>query len=356
MYFTNEERRVICFLKIDEDLSLREIADRFHQQFPHRPKPTPKGISKMYQKLRSTGSVFNRPKSGRPRSATDERNEVMVLGSVVMKSQQSLREIANETGNSVTSCWRILHRHKFHPYGMKLTQELKESDFEKRLEFCEWMDMMIRDPNFLKNVCFSDESTFHLNGYVNRHNCRYWCETNPHEFREAHTQRPKKRNVWAGILGDEIIGPFFIDGNLDSAKYVILLHNQIVPAMRVSATRQNIPWNDVIFQQDGAPAHYARLVRDYLDIVFPNRWIGRLGPFLWPPRSPDLTPLDFFLWGFLKDKVFRTIPATIEEMEDRIMEHSLIPDAVMLERVRNSFANRILICMHEDGKQFEHLL
>lgn len=242
----------------------------------------------MFKKLRMTGSVFNRPKSGRPISATNENNEVLVLGSVFMKRQQSLREIANETGGSITSVWRILHRHKFHPYGMKLTQELQEADFGKRLDFCESMENSIRDPNFLKNVCFSDESTFHLNGYVNRHNCRYWCEANPNEYREAHTQRPQKINVWAGILGNEIIGPFFVDGNLDGSKYIIMLHNEIVPAMYASALRQNIPWADVYFQQDGAPAHYARLVRQYLDIVFPNRWIGRLGPMAWPPRSPDL--------------------------------------------------------------------
>lgn len=181
-----------------------------------------------------------------------------------------------------------------------MTQELTEADFVKRHDFCELMERRTRDPNFLKNVCFTDESTFHLNGYVNRHNCRYWCESNPNEFREAHTQRPKKSNVWAGILGNEIIGPFFIDGNLDRPKYILLLHNQIVPEMRASAARQNIAWNDVYYQQDGAPAHYARLVRDYLDLFFPNRWIGRLGPMAWPPKSPDLTPLDFFYGDILK--------------------------------------------------------
>lgn len=356
MYFTNEERRVICFLQIDERLSLRKIAQRFHHLFPNRPIPSPKGISKMLQKIRSTGSVFNRPKSGRPRSATNEANEVMVIGSVYMKTQQSVREVAIETGNSMSSVWRILKRHKFHPYGVKLVQELKQEDFGKRLDFCEMMDLKLRDPNFLKNICFSDESTFHLTGYVNRHNCRYWCQENPNEIIEAHTQRPQKRNVWAGILANEIIGPFFIDGNLDGPKYLLLLHNEIVPSMRASATRQNIPWADVFFQQDGAPAHFSRMVRDYLDLVFPNRWIGRHGTIFWPPRSPDLTPLDFFLWGYLKDKVFRTIPETLTEMEDRILANCLIPDENMFANVRESFEKRILLCIHEEGKQFEHLL
>lgn len=262
MPYTNEERRVICFLIIDERLSLRKTAQRFHQLYPHRPIPSPKGISEMYQKFRTTGSLFNRPKPGRPRSATDEGNVVLTIASVLMKSQQSIREVAIETGNSATSVWRILKRHKFHGYGVKLTQELKEEDFGKRLDFCELMERQVRDPKFLENICFSDEATFHLTGYVNRHNCRYWCQENPNEHREAHTQRPQKQNVWAGILKNEIIGPFVIDGNFDAPKYVLLLHNQIVLEMRASAERQNIPWTDVYFQQDGAPAHYARLVRD----------------------------------------------------------------------------------------------
>lgn len=351
VYYTNEERRDICFLLIDEKLSLRKVAHRFHQMYPHRPIPSTRGISNMVHKIRSTGSVFNRPKPGRPRSATDEGNEIMVIASVYQKNQQSLKEVADETGNSVTSVWRILRRHRFHPYGVKLTQELNEADYGKRLDFCELMERRVRDPNFLRTVCFSDESTFHLTGYVNRHNCRYWAQENPNEHLEAHTQRPLKRNVWAGILGDEIIGPFFIDGNLDGPKYVIMLHHQIVPAMFASAARQNIAWNEVLFQQDGAPAHYARLVRDYLDIVFPNRWIGRGGPIAWPPRSPDLTPLDFFL----KDKVFRTSPQNIQVMENRILENCRIPDDELFARVRESFEKRLLLCIHEEGKQFEYL-
>jgi len=51
------------------------------------------------------------------------------------------------------------------------------------------------------------------------------------------------------------------------------------------------------YQQEGAPAHYTRIVRMFLNQRFPNRWIGRDGPVLWPSKSPDLNPLDFFLWG-----------------------------------------------------------
>jgi len=54
-----------------------------------------------------------------------------------------------------------------------------------------------------------------------------------------------------------------------------------------------------IFRQDGAPPHFHRDVTTSLDETFPGRWVGRGGPTAWPPRSPDLTPLDFFAWGFI---------------------------------------------------------
>ena len=72
-----------------------------------------------------------------------------------------------------------------------------------------------------------------------------------------------------------------------------------------------------IFQQDGAPTHYQQ-VHDLLNEKFPDMWIGRGGPLAWPPRPPDLIPLDFF-WGLLKNVVYQgDIPTTLEELRGRI--------------------------------------
>lgn len=206
MYFTNFERRDLLLLKLDHGRSNRQTALMFHAMYPQRPIPSDTCIRKLMAKFRSTGSVFNRPKSGRPISATTEENQVLVLGSVALQKQQSLREISNETALSMTSVWKILHMHKFHPYKVHLVQKLGGEDFNRRLDFCEVMEEMIRDPIFKSHICFSDEATFHLNGYVNRHNLRYWCDSNPFEFREEHVQTPLKVNVWAGIFGRQIIG------------------------------------------------------------------------------------------------------------------------------------------------------
>jgi len=60
------------------------------------------------------------------------------------------------------------------------------------------------------------------------------------------------------------------------------------------------------FQHDGAPPHYTNSVREFLNELFLNRWLGRGGPVAWPPRSPDLTPLDYYLWGHMKTLVYET--------------------------------------------------
>jgi len=78
------------------------------------------------------------------------------------------------------------------------------------------MEMINDDFLFLDNIVFSDEATFELTGNVNRHNCRYWSNINPHWMRENHTQHPQKVNVWGGIFRGRPVGSFFIEGNLSS--------------------------------------------------------------------------------------------------------------------------------------------
>lgn len=198
---------------------------------------------------------------------------------------------------------------------------------------------------------------FFLNGQVNRHNCRYWSDTNPHWFRETHTQYPQRLNVWAGIVGDHIVGPYFIDGNLTSATYLELLDTTIDPRItELLENDENLLENELVFQQDGAPPHYALPVREYLNDRFPGRWIGRRGPIEWPARSPDLSPLDYFLWGHLKSKVYATQPADIEDLRQRIIEECRQVTPQVLANVRELFQSRLYYCMEINGGHFENLL
>ncbi|KAG5890990.1 hypothetical protein JTB14_017596 [Gonioctena quinquepunctata] len=93
------------------------------------------------------------------------------------------------------------------------------------------------------------------------------------------------------------------DVNLTRAIYLHFLRFDLIPALIAlypDIKEPDLPRTDTFFQQDGASSHYAATVRDYLDVVFSNRWKGTRGPIEWPARSPDSIPLDYFLWGYLK--------------------------------------------------------
>jgi hypothetical protein len=63
------------------------------------------------------------------------------------------------------------------------------------------------------------------------------------------------------------------------------------------------------------PPHWDRIFREFLEVYFPVRLVGRDEPIPWPPRSPDITPLDFFLWGYVKDIVYKTPVTTFGELK-----------------------------------------
>jgi hypothetical protein len=79
-----------------------------------------------------------------------------------------------------------------------------------------------------------------------------------------------------------------------------------------------------------------------MDISFPNRWIGRAGPILWPPRSPDLNPCDFFVWGHMKQLVYVSPVNTIEELQLQVQNaaQEIPQNRGILDLVRLSWARR----------------
>lgn len=109
---------------------------------------------------------------------------------------------------------------------------------------------------------------------------------------EAQTQYSNKFNIWAGTLNNALTGSIFIEGNHNAHKYKTMLYNEIVWAIRnISGDNFEHIW----IQQDRAGPNYGRNEEIFLDKIFPNQWIGKRGDIEWPPRSPDLSLLDYFV-------------------------------------------------------------
>jgi hypothetical protein len=109
------------------------------------------------------------------------------------------------------------------------------------------------------------------------------------------------------------------------------------------------------FMHDGAPAHRAIPVKNWLNRQFPSRWYGNNGPIKWPPRSPDLTVCDFWLWGYIKAQVFhhQNRPVNLNDLENRIRDafHTITP--MMLQRSFEAYEHRLTACLLKDGGHVE---
>lgn len=146
---------------------------------------------------------------------------------------------------------------------MALRQEISPAAQKTRLAFARsQLQLFQQDDDFIKNLLVSDEAHFELHGGVNHQNFRYWSPTNPHWFREAPLHSPKL-TVWAAIGRKGIVGPIFITGTVTGDSYLELLKERFLPVVEEWDN-----FDDLIFMQDGAPAHWKKTVRNWLDENF----------------------------------------------------------------------------------------
>ncbi|XP_067209021.1 uncharacterized protein, partial [Linepithema humile] len=206
---------------------------------------------------------------------------------------------------------------------------------------------------FPDHILWSDKATFTPNGVFNSRNFLYWDEENPHAIREGAFQRRWSINVWAGIIANQVIGPYFFPSRLNGDIYAEFLQNEL-PVLLA-----DVPLNmrvQLIYQHDGASANFRRRVRDLLNAHYPERWIGRGGPITWPPRSPDLNVLNFFVWGYVKSLIKNCGNGTENEVREAIIAafNTITPD--MAHRATRDIIRRAEFCIQERGWYFEQFL
>ena len=133
------------------------------------------------------------------------------------------------------------------------------------------------------------------------------------------------------MTGSRIIGPYVLRDSMNAERYLHMLDSFVWP---IVSDWDNI--NNLIFMQDVVPPHFALTVRAWLDQHFSGRWMGRRGPHEWPPRSPGLTPCDFYLQGYTNEEVYKTKSCTLEELEIRIQQVlNAIPNDILLKVIRS---------------------
>lgn len=161
--------------------------------------------------------------------------------------------------------------------------------------------------------------------------------------------------VWAAVVGNRIIGPYFFEGNVNGQTYEDLLRNHL-PVLLNDAGVPEQAIEGLWFMQDGAPAHRANIVTECLNEMFGDRWVGMGAPMFWPPYSPDLSPLDFSIWGIVKNYVYLRRPAAAEDMRRLIVEAFETIPRETIGNCHRSFQQRIRVCIDQDGDRFENFV
>ena len=269
----------------------------YFERYPERRQPNAVIFKRLEANLINFGTFTKK----RPKSYNKENHEnvaINVLACVNFDPSTSCRTIENDIGVPRSSEFRILKKNRYRSYKTRKTHRLHHGDADRRLAFCNWyLDMLGNNEHFFENIIWTDEAHVTSDGIFNKYNNRLWSENNPHQQVNTVRQGRFGFNIWVALLGNRILTFQIFDDNLNSENYLRILNNHIISFM------DNIPLLErqkIYFQQDGAPAHGAEIISECLNTNFGQQWIGNNGPIRWPARSPDMTPLDFFFWGFLK--------------------------------------------------------
>lgn len=325
-------------------------AREYRRKYPNRRRPSAKVFYSVYQHLLDNGCF---PGVGARAERMERQNETRRILRMVHRSPSiSTRRISSRLTVPQSKVWRTLKRESLYPYSVQQVQNLQPGDHVQRLNFCTWLT---NNSKLCKSILFTDEATFTRDGSHNSHNTHWWSEKNPKKTTERNFQHRFSVNVWCGMIDNQLIGPHTFEGKLTGDMYLHFLQNELPSLLEDVPLKTRLR---MVYQQDGAPPHYSRHVTQHLNQEFPGRWIGRGGPHPWPARSPDLTPLDFHLWGHMKSLAYKKKINSKEDLLQQIHEAAQVikNNPAVLRKATQSVLHRARKCIVADGGHFEHQL
>ena len=321
--FTPEQRNLLCLAYERHKGKARgtmNVQEEFRLKYPESKVPLQSTIYRIWQKQNRVFTVHNLNSksspgetfSGRPRSAITPENIQAVQDMLDRDCEKEYDDPSinscrrNELGIDRSTMSRIIKQHlHYHCYKMIKCQALLDTDLDRRRRFATYILNNLTEEDML-NTAFSDEATFTMDGMINSQNVRRYAPKKvrggdeggrPKNFRYKTSKFPAKVMVFLGVHGSGNTWGLKLYRNetIDGDEYHRLLRYTAIPALKVinGGTLDGMYW-----QQDGAKVHRTKKVLQYLDGQFGPRMLAldSIRGVEWPPRSPDLNPLDFFVW------------------------------------------------------------
>lgn len=295
-------------------------AKRIYKTF-NQPNWTYSGIRKLVEKIHKTGSSDRIVGSGRPKSARTIDNSRKVVKLAISPKNKigvhlSQRKISRKLNISQASVHRILKENNVKVFKRVPLQELNQKTREKRLIRARRLLRLIRRSD-LDRVIFTDEKDFLIDTPpINTQNSRVYTKEKLKRdvpaanliFERKHF--PKKIMVWAGVSKHGKTNIHFIEpkSKVDSEKYISILKSAKKDIAKL------YPDGNFLLQQDGATSHTSKKSLQWITENFDNF----LKPESWPPCSPDLNVMDYYVWGALQSMVYASPIKNLACLKNRI--------------------------------------
>lgn len=333
-------RPAMVWLDKKKSWTFQQIAELFNT--------TRQTVSRAVNRFEEKGDFKDKARSGRPATATGKNHQKQLEEEIEKDGHtrvNSTRKLARKLKVSRRSVGCMLKRGGYRPWKDQERQHLTEKTIQKRLHRCKGLLERCKDDGY-QNILFSDEKLFTIQQAFNRQNDRIWSKRAPPKEKRVHQRemKPKSVMVW-GAVGHNIKSPLvFVPQGLKINQ--IIYRNMLRKEVRPWMKKEKLVFT---LQQDGASSHTANETqawceRNFDDYIKKNEW---------PPSSPDLTPLDYSIWGMLEQKACATPHADLNSLIEALQREWDALEQEAINKAVAQFPKRLQACVDAKGGHFE---
>ena len=298
------------------------------------------------KKCHSNGQV-KKSKPG-PEPKLNSKQIRGILTAIDNSDPPSQRDLALKYEVSQSTIKRVIKKSNRKLVKKPKVHAISRDTIEKRYRRSWQLYMRLRKDRWRK-VVTSDEAWFYLTRMQGKRTVQYLKHGQSRSDAEVQPQQlhPKGVMVWIGFSADGFFKPIFIEpeAKINSSYYCSRV---IEPWYREYIKKY--PNNDMLFHQDSAPSHVSKVTIPFLH----NKNIVFISKNEWMPSSPDCAPCDYWLWGYLKNKVKKRKVKTIQGLKKAIKEEVQAIPLAMIHRALKSWPKRCRQVYYNKGGYIEN--
>jgi hypothetical protein len=339
----DRQKRIFFVKSFYEKKSIIAVQRAYKAKYRVKIAPHRDSIMAAVRNFEKNGTVdiVNQKKGVKSETRIKAKNELiqMVSENPAISSRKAASALQVSQSLIITILHDDLH---LKPYKLHDWHKLEERDYAPRVEFATWfLSLPIHSENWF--IC-SDEAYFSLTLPLNKQNNRIWADSQPVVGIET-PLHDEQVLVWCAFSAAKVYGPYFFSETVNQHNYLQMLQYFFWPKHIKTAD-----YKKYHFQQDGATPHTANNVQDWLTTKFGEKFVNKKK---WPPRSPDLNPCDYYLWGHLKTTAYNPMPTTIDELKANITRDCKKLNAQNLKSIFLNLRERCNLVLSAEGGHIE---